>query len=116
MVDVVDEDHVVDELIQRYRQGYVYTFLGPVLIAMNPYKVLKQKDGSSIYALNMIGEFSGKEMHMAEPHPFALAESAYSNLMRFGVDQSLLITGESGSGKTEVNADAHIVACLLFLL
>lgn len=103
MVDAVDEDHVVDELVQRYRQGYVYTFLGPVLIAMNPYKLLKQKDGSSIYARNMIDEFSGKEMHLAEPHPFAIAEAAYSNLMRFGTDQSLLITGESGSGKTETS-------------
>lgn len=103
MVDAVDEDHVVNELVTRYKQGYVYTFLGPVLIAMNPYKLLKQKDGSSIYAPNMIQEFSGKELHLADPHPFAIAESTYSNLMRFGNDQSLLITGESGSGKTETS-------------
>lgn len=104
MVEAVDEQHIVDELVTRYRQGYVYTFLGPVLIAMNPYKLLRQKDGkTSIYAPNMIGEFSGKELHVSEPHPFAIAESAYTNLMRFGLDQSLLITGESGSGKTETS-------------
>ncbi|GMF12938.1 unnamed protein product [Phytophthora lilii] len=103
MVDAVDEAHVVDELVTRYRQGYVYTFLGPVLIAMNPYKMLRQPNGDSIYARNMIDEFQGKELHLCEPHPFALAENAYTNLMRFGLDQSLLITGESGSGKTETS-------------
>jgi myosin-1 len=103
MVDAVDEAHVVDELVTRYRQGYVYTFLGPVLIAMNPYKLLRQPNGDSIYARNMIDEFQGKELHLCEPHPFALAENAYTSLMRFGLDQSLLITGESGSGKTETS-------------
>ncbi|KAI9916376.1 hypothetical protein PsorP6_016998 [Peronosclerospora sorghi] len=103
MVDAVDEDHVVDEIVTRYRQGYVYTFLGPVLIAMNPYKMLHQPSGDSIYADNMVDTFQGKELHLCEPHPFALAESAYSNLMRFNLDQSLLITGESGSGKTETS-------------
>ncbi|CAH0480097.1 unnamed protein product [Peronospora belbahrii] len=103
MVDAVDEAHVVDEIVKRYRQSNVYTFLGPVLIAMNPYMTLRQLNGDSIYARNMIDEFQGKELHLCEPHPFALAENAYSNLMRFGLDQSLLITGESGSGKTETS-------------
>ncbi|RLN64136.1 hypothetical protein BBJ29_007034 [Phytophthora kernoviae] len=103
MVDVVDEAHVVNELVTRYRQGYVYTFLGPVLIAMNPYKMLRQPNGDSIYAHNMIDAFQGKELHLCNPHPFALAENAYTSLMRFGLDQSLLITGESGSGKTETS-------------
>lgn len=103
MVDAVDEAHVVDELVMRYRHGHVYMFLGPVLIAMNPYKMLCQPNGDSIYAPNMIDEFQGKELHVCDPHPFALAENAYSNLMRFGLDQSVLITGESGSGKTETS-------------
>lgn len=103
MVDQVDEDHIVKELVTRYRQGYVYTFLGPVLIAMNPYKLLTNKDGSSIYSTGMVKEFSGKELHLCDPHPFAIAEAAYTDMMRFGNEQSLLITGESGSGKTETS-------------
>ncbi|CAH0487004.1 unnamed protein product [Peronospora farinosa] len=103
MVDAVDEAHVVKEIVMRYRQSYVYTFLGPVLIAMNPYTMLRQPNGDSIYARNMIDEFQGKELHLCKPHPFALAENAYTSLMRFGLDQSLLITGESGSGKTETS-------------
>uniref|UniRef100_M4BHR2 Myosin motor domain-containing protein n=1 Tax=Hyaloperonospora arabidopsidis (strain Emoy2) TaxID=559515 RepID=M4BHR2_HYAAE len=103
MVDAVDEAHVVNELVTRYRQGYVYTFLGPVLIALNPYKTLLQPNGDSIYDRNMIDQFQGKELHLCDPHPFALAENAYTSLMRFGLDQSLLITGESGSGKTETS-------------
>ncbi|TMW66725.1 hypothetical protein Poli38472_014037 [Pythium oligandrum] len=104
MLEAVDESHIVKELIQRYKQGEIYTFLGPVLIAVNPYKLLKHKeDGSSIYATHWMSEFSGKELHLSEAHPFAIAESAYTDMMRFGHDQSLLITGESGSGKTETS-------------
>ncbi|DAZ99842.1 TPA: hypothetical protein N0F65_008585, partial [Lagenidium giganteum] len=102
MLETVDEDHVAKELIARYKQSEVYTFLGLVLVALNPYKVLK-KDGLTIYDTEVMKEFSGRELHLCEPHPFAIAESAYSNLMRFGNNQSLLITGESGSGKTETS-------------
>lgn len=102
MLESVDEEHIVKELVKRYKQGEVYTFLGPVLIALNPYKVLKSQ-GVSIYDQSMMQEFRGKELHLCDPHPFAIAESAYTNLMRYGNDQSLLITGESGSGKTETS-------------
>ncbi|GLE01125.1 hypothetical protein PINS_up009955 [Pythium insidiosum] len=104
MVEAVDEAHVVKELVARYKRNEIYTFLGPVLVAVNPYKLLTHKsDKSSIYASHWIADFSGKELHLSEPHPFAIAESAYTDMMRFGHDQSLLITGESGSGKTETS-------------
>ncbi|OQR81087.1 myosin-like protein [Achlya hypogyna] len=98
----VSEAAVVKELSIRYRANEVYTYIGPVLIAVNPYKTLK-KDGLSLYDEHWIDEFSGREMHENDPHPFAIAESAYSHLMRFQTNQCLLITGESGSGKTETS-------------
>ncbi|OQR89929.1 myosin [Thraustotheca clavata] len=98
----VGEAQVVKELCIRYRANEVYTYIGPVLIAVNPYKTLK-RDGLSLYDEHWIEEFSGREMHENDPHPFAIAESAYSHLMRFQTNQCLLITGESGSGKTETS-------------
>ncbi|KAF0689084.1 Aste57867_19356 [Aphanomyces stellatus] len=99
----VSEKHVVKELSTRYQANDVYTYIGPVLIAVNPYKLLKAKDGRSIYDESFIDDFCGREVHENDPHPFAIAESAYSHMINFQENQCILITGESGSGKTETS-------------
>jgi myosin-1 len=98
----VGEAQVVTALAARYKDNDVYTYIGPVLIAVNPYKLLK-KDGISLYDNKWIDAFMGREMHENDPHPFAIAESSYSHMMRHQMNQCLLITGESGSGKTETS-------------
>ena len=104
----INEDNVVEYLTDRYvRSQSIYTYIGPVLIAINPYKELKmENDGNvkiSIYDPTLLQTFSGRQMHELSPHPFALAENAYSHLMRNFTNETILITGESGSGKTETS-------------
>ncbi|KAF0718569.1 Aste57867_1615 [Aphanomyces stellatus] len=98
----VSEAHVTKELSARYQANEIYTYIGPVLIAVNPYKLLK-KNGKSLYDESLIDDFSGREIHENDPHPFAIAESAYSHMINFKENQCILITGESGSGKTETS-------------
>lgn len=108
MLESVDASSIANELQSRYEKSRIYTFLGPVLIAINPYKALstlhpETKKRVSLYDLSIMESFRRQEFHLSEPHPYAIAEAAYSNIMRFDRNQSLLITGESGSGKTETS-------------
>ncbi|NXN59432.1 MYO5B protein, partial [Rynchops niger] len=67
---------------------------GIILVSINPYKPLPIYEEEVIYA------YSGHEMGDMDPHIFALAEEAYKQMVRFGKNQSLIISGESGAGKT----------------
>ena len=73
---------------------------GPVLIALNPYKLI-HKDGLPIYHQKYIEAYSGKLLHETPPHTFAVAEDTYAAMLRNDQSQCVLITGESGAGKTE---------------
>ncbi|KAL3874589.1 hypothetical protein ACJMK2_037577 [Sinanodonta woodiana] len=71
------------------------TFTGSILVAVNPYKQLK------IYEQDSILEYSGKKLSTVEPHIYAISEAAYQSLNTSRVNQSCIISGESGAGKTE---------------
>lgn len=88
-------DHVLDHVESRYRAKKIYTYIGPVLIAVNPYSMLTQPADrtKTIYDLGLLQAFSGRQLHEVAPHPYALAESAYSQLIRHATDQCILITG-----------------------
>ncbi|KFP42881.1 Unconventional myosin-Vb, partial [Chlamydotis macqueenii] len=72
----------------------IYTYCGIILVAINPYKPLPIYEEEVIYA------YSGHEVGDMDPHIFALAEQAHKQMVRFGKNQSLIISGESGAGKT----------------
>ena len=89
----LDEPNILHSLRVRYWQGHVYSYTGPILIAVNPWKRI------DIYNAKVL------EMHKAgqsnEPHIFAVASKALRELTNSKKNQCVLISGESGSGKTE---------------
>ncbi|KAL0276825.1 UNVERIFIED_CONTAM: hypothetical protein PYX00_004309 [Menopon gallinae] len=72
----------------------IYTYCGIVLVAINPY------DELHIYDSDTIWTYRGKSQGDLDPHIFAVAEEAYAKLEREGRDQSIIVSGESGAGKT----------------
>ncbi|XP_034035082.1 unconventional myosin-Vb [Thalassophryne amazonica] len=72
----------------------IYTYCGIMLVAINPY------DELPIYGEEVIDAYSGQDMADMEPHIFAVAEEAYRTMTREEKNQSIIISGESGSGKT----------------
>ncbi|XP_010869967.4 unconventional myosin-Vb [Esox lucius] len=72
----------------------IYTYCGIVLVALNPY------DQLPIYGEEVIDAYSGQDMADMEPHIFSVAEEAYRTMTREEKNQSIIISGESGAGKT----------------
>ncbi|XP_034729869.1 unconventional myosin-Va isoform X7 [Etheostoma cragini] len=72
----------------------IYTYCGIVLVAINPYETL------GIYGTDIINAYSGQNMGDMDPHIFAVAEEAYKQMARDERNQSIIVSGESGAGKT----------------
>ncbi|XP_076285323.1 dilute class unconventional myosin isoform X2 [Lasioglossum baleicum] len=88
------EPGVLYNLQIRFQRHCIYTYCGIVLVAFNPYNELP------IYGHDTIWAYRGQAMGDLEPHIFAVAEEAYTKLEREGHDQSIIVSGESGAGKT----------------
>ncbi|XP_074111473.1 dilute class unconventional myosin isoform X2 [Cotesia typhae] len=88
------EPAVLYNLQVRFQRRCIYTYCGIVLVAFNPY------DELPIYGNDTIWAYRGQAMGDLEPHIFAVAEEAYTKLERELHDQSIIVSGESGAGKT----------------
>ncbi|GMY31655.1 myosin-2 [Fagus crenata] len=89
----LNEPSVLYNLRYRYSRDMIYSKAGPVLIAVNPFKVVQ------IYGNDFVTAYRQKLMD--SPHVYAIADTAYNEMMRDEVNQSIIISGESGAGKTE---------------
>ncbi|KAM9974680.1 hypothetical protein ACTFIW_008142 [Dictyostelium discoideum] len=89
------EAAVIHNLIKRYEINSIYTYTGSILIAINPYTKLP------IYSKEMIESFCDQPVSKLAPHVYSIAESAYREMLNFQKNQSILVSGESGAGKTE---------------
>lgn len=94
-LDVLDERTILENLKVRYNQGHIYTYCGSILVSVNPYHMF------SIYGLDMVKRYEGQPIGSLSPHLFAIASSAYGRMMKNTENQVIVISGESGSGKTE---------------
>ncbi|CEP17067.1 hypothetical protein [Parasitella parasitica] len=90
----LNEPAVLNTIRTRYMQRLIYTYSGIVLIAVNPF------DRVSLYEPDIIQQYSGKRRGELEPHLFAIAEDAYRCMIREQLNQTIVVSGESGAGKT----------------
>ena len=81
--------------VVRYKNELIYTYSGLFCIAINPYKRFP------IYTQRSMEIYIGRRRSECPPHIFGVAEGSYQGMCNGGKNQSILITGESGAGKTE---------------
>ncbi|EMP29591.1 Myosin-Ig [Chelonia mydas] len=77
--------------------GRIYTYIGEVVVSMNPYKQ------TQLYGKDVIEQYQGRELYERPPHLYAVADAAYKAMKRRAKDTCIVISGESGAGKTEAS-------------
>ena len=92
-----DDAALLSNTKERYDAGHIYTRSGRLLLAVNPYRQLP------LYTDEVLGQYKASLQPQAElpPHVYAVAASAHMGLMQNSMSQSVIISGESGAGKTE---------------
>nr|XP_011465975.1 PREDICTED: myosin-11 [Fragaria vesca subsp. vesca] len=90
------EPGVLENLKTRYELNEIYTYTGNILIAINPFQRLPH-----IYDSHMMQQYKGAPFGELSPHVFAVADVAYRAMINEGKSNSILVSGESGAGKTE---------------
>nr|XP_011462402.1 PREDICTED: myosin-8 isoform X2 [Fragaria vesca subsp. vesca] len=90
------EPGVLQNLSCRYSLNEIYTYTGSILIAVNPFQRLPH-----LYDNLMMKKYRGVPLGELNPHPFAIADAAYRQMINEGISQAILVSGESGAGKTE---------------
>ncbi|OLL22261.1 Myosin-2 [Neolecta irregularis DAH-3] len=91
----LNEPAVLNTIRTRYAQLQIYTYSGIVLIATNPFQNMSQ-----IYSQDIVQAYAGRRRGELEPHLFAIAEDAYRCMLRDNANQTIVVSGESGAGKT----------------
>jgi len=95
LLSYLNEGGLLHNLKSRYVTQIIYTYSGLFCIAVNPYLRFP------IYTDAVIDAYRGKKRNELPPHVFSIADNAYSDMLQNRENQSILITGESGAGKTE---------------
>uniref|UniRef100_A0A0M3IQE0 Myosin motor domain-containing protein n=1 Tax=Ascaris lumbricoides TaxID=6252 RepID=A0A0M3IQE0_ASCLU len=89
------EAGILRNLFVRYKEKLIYTYTGSILVAVNPYMDLP------IYTAEQIRLYRNRRIGELPPHIFAISDNAYTNMRKNCRNQCLIISGESGAGKTE---------------
>ncbi|KAF7724587.1 class II myosin [Apophysomyces ossiformis] len=91
----ITNEAINENLMKRWQNAEIYTYIGHVLISVNPFRDL------GIYTDAVLSSYRGKNLLEMPPHVFAIAESSYHHMNSYKENQCIIISGESGAGKTE---------------
>ncbi|CAL8330796.1 unnamed protein product [Merluccius merluccius] len=94
-MEELSETTVLMNLKKRFDQELIYTYIGSILVSVNPYKMF------NMYGTDMVLQYEGHGLGDNPPHLFAIANLSYTSMMDAKLNQCIVISGESGSGKTE---------------
>ncbi|XP_037326134.1 unconventional myosin-If [Pungitius pungitius] len=94
LLSKITEDAIVDNLKKRYLDDYIFTYIGSVLISVNPFKQMPY------FTDREIEMYQGAAQYENPPHIYALSDNMYRNMMIDAENQCVIISGESGAGKT----------------
>ncbi|XP_033606436.1 unconventional myosin-Ia isoform X2 [Cryptotermes secundus] len=95
LLDPLTEDSFIANLHQRFKRDHIYTYIGDVVVSVNPYKKL------ALYSGELVKAYRCRGPYQLPPHIYAIAGSAYRFLRDRNEDQCIVVSGESGAGKTE---------------
>ncbi|XP_023342527.1 unconventional myosin-Ie [Eurytemora carolleeae] len=93
----ISDKSICENLEKRYRDNWIFTYIGPVLISVNPFKNM------SYFTQKEVDMYQGAAQYENPPHIYAIADNMYRHLTTDNENQCVMISGESGAGKT-VNA------------
>ncbi|GMH51430.1 hypothetical protein TrLO_g7662 [Triparma laevis f. longispina] len=98
LLRTISEDTIVSSLQSRYKSDKIYTYIGTgqVLLCVNPFKMINK-----LYAPATLNKYKNRRPYENPPHVYAIAEKAYKDLKETHRPQCVLVSGESGAGKTE---------------
>lgn len=97
LMDEVSEEAFMGNLQKRFEANKIYTYIGETIVSVNPYREL------DIYNDAMVEEYRNRELFERPPHVFALADAAFQDMKWRQRDSCIVISGESGAGKTEAS-------------
>uniref|UniRef100_A0A667XCD4 Unconventional myosin-VI n=1 Tax=Myripristis murdjan TaxID=586833 RepID=A0A667XCD4_9TELE len=92
----LNEATLLNNVRVRYNKDHIYTYVANILIAVNPYC-----DIPKLYAPETLKSYRGKSLGTLPPHVYAIADKAYRDMKVLKMSQSIIVSGESGAGKTE---------------
>eukprot|EP00117_Sycon_ciliatum_P037453 scpid4622/ scgid28017/ Unconventional myosin-XV; Unconventional myosin-15 len=89
------EGALLENICRRYQREKIYTYTGSILVAVNPYKMF------DMYGMDYVRKYEGQLIGKLPSHIFAIGSGAFAAMMKTKEDQCVVISGESGAGKTE---------------
>ncbi|XP_053334100.1 myosin VIa isoform X2 [Clarias gariepinus] len=92
----LNEATLLNNVRMRYSKDKIYTYVANILIAVNPYV-----DIPKLYSPDTMKQYRGRSLGTLPPHVYAIADKAYRDMKVLKMSQSIIVSGESGAGKTE---------------
>jgi len=97
-LSVLREVTILENLKKRYQKDLIYTYVGSILISVNPFKDVPQ-----VYSMAVARSYGQQAIGSRPPHIFAIIDNAFQALVGDRQNQAIIMSGESGAGKTETS-------------